>query len=99
MTSPAADRNPGAAFPRALGESLTITVTSITSLFICRHQPRWWSGQRFAAIDGAHAAGPSSLRPGRMSALRTIRMICREPWQANTMVMALVRRQAADLEQ
>jgi hypothetical protein len=34
-----------------------------------------------------------------MSALRTIRMICREPWQANTMVMALVRRQAADLEQ
>jgi hypothetical protein len=45
------------------------------------------------------AAGALSLRPGRMSALRTIRMICREPWQANTMVMALVRRQATDLEQ
>jgi hypothetical protein len=50
-------------------------------------------------MERAAAAGASSFRLGRMSAPRTIRMICRTSWQANMMVMALVRRQAADFEQ
>jgi len=70
ITSPPADRSPGAAAPRAPGDkSVTAIVTSIALLCICWHRPPAASpmpGQR-AAADGPPATHP---HPRRAPALR-----------------------------